>query len=165
MPEAAAEMPPRVSPAKPAAGWYVLLLAWLAFAAAYFGFSKATVEPAPDITNGRILEIAGTFGPFVGAGLGLATFLATGLVYLIVRAFAKGARRSAALLLTALGYSFWLWFGYDTVYLEPRYTEVARAIITYTGKPMLYASVLVCGLSVFGFAASLFASLRKERKP
>jgi hypothetical protein len=160
MPETAqATAAPGAKP-KRTAGWYVLLLAWIVFAGAYFAFFKTTVETAPDITNGRILEIAGRFGPLIGVGIGLLTFLATGIVYLIVRAFAKGSRRAAAFLITALGYAPWIWLGYDTVYLEPRFTEVARAIITYTGKPMLYASAAVCGAALLGAVFSLIVKKR-----
>lgn len=141
-------------------GWYVLLLAWLLFAAAFFVFSKTSVKPAADITNGELIGYAAKFGPFVGAALGLLSFLASGLVYLIVRLFVKSRRLAAASLLTVLGFAPWLVLGYDLVYREPRYAEVARAIITYLGKPMLYASAAVCGLALVVFLPALFLRRR-----
>jgi hypothetical protein len=129
-------------------GWYVLLLAWGIFAVAYFAVAK-TIQPPTDVTNAAMLKYGGTFGAFAGVALGLLAYLATGLVYLIGRLF-TGQRRLVALLVSVLGYGAWLAFGYDLVYLEPRYAEVARAIITYAGRPMLLAGALTVGLCLLG---------------
>lgn len=143
-------------------GWYVFVLAWLVFAAAFFAFSKTMVVAPTDVTNYQVLEIADRYASYVGVALGLVTFLVTGLVYLVLRLFRVKALRIAALDVTALGYGVWLAFGYDLVYLEPRYAEVARAIITYLGKPMLYSAAIVCGGAVAG--AALTFALGKRAK-
>lgn len=145
-----------------ASGWYVLLLAWFAFAGAFFAFSKSSVKPVPDITNYRLLEYGPKYGPFAGVALGLAAFLATGVVYLVIRLIRKRPSRPVALVLTAVGYSAWLLFGYDLVYREPRYAEVARAIITYLGKPMLYSAAVVVGAAALGAALNLFLKKRSS---
>jgi hypothetical protein len=144
-----------------ASGWYVLLLAWIAYAAAFFVFSKTTVKAAADITNYQLLDYGPKYGPFAGAAFGLAAFLATGLVYLIARFFVRDARRLLACVLTMLGYGVWLLFGWDLVYREPRYAEVARAIITYLGKPMLYSAEIVCGLALVGAVLSVIVKKRR----
>lgn len=146
------------------AGWYILLLAWPVYAAAFLAFSRTMVKDAPDITNPQLLDIAHRYASFVGAALGLATFLVTGLVYLILRLFTKRGRRLMASLLTAAGYAVWLVFGYDLVYLEPRYAEVARVIITYLGKPMLYAAGAVTGLALVGVVVSVLTLILKRAK-
>lgn len=144
-------------------GWYVLLAAWLIFAVAYLIFFKTSVQPPTDVTNAKMLMYGGKYGAFLGIALGLAAYLATGLAYLIAR-FLTGQRRLAALLLTAAAYGAWALFGYDLVYLEPRYAEVARAIITYTGKPLLYASVLVVGLCLLGTVGCVVRLVLAKRK-
>ena len=101
-------------------------------------------------------------GALIGIALGLVTYLATGAVYLLARLFRMGARRLVALVLTALGYGAWLALGYDLVYVEPRHTEIARVIITYLGKPMLYSATLVCGLAALGIVATLVAPKRAK---
>ena len=143
-------------------GWYVLLLAWIAYAAAFFLFSRTMVKPAADITNYQLLAYGPKYGPFFGAAFGLAAFLVTGLVYLIARLFVRRARRALACLLTALGYGVLLAFGWDLVYREPRYAEVARAIITYLGKPTLYAAEIVSGLALLGAVLSLILKKRSN---
>jgi hypothetical protein len=146
-----------------ASGWYVLLLAWIAYAAAFFAFSKTAVKAAADITDYRLLEYGPKYGPSVGVALGLAAFLATGIVYLIARRFVRNDRLLLACVLTALGYGVWLLFGWDLVYREPRYAEVARAIITYLGKPMLYSAEIVCGLALVGAVLSVIFKKRRTR--
>lgn len=143
-------------------GWFVLLLAWIAFAGVFFAASKTMVVPPMDVTNGRILELAGKYASFVGIALGLASYLASGLVYLVIRLIRVRALRLAALAVTFLGYAPWLVFGYDLVYLEPRYAEIARAIITYLGKPMLVSAAVVCGVVLLG--AVLDATLSRRRR-
>lgn len=151
---------PPGQPVSRTAGWSVLLMAWIAFAAAFFAFSKTVVEPAPDITDARLLEYGRTFGPFIGVAFGLLSFLASGIIYLIVRLIRKRPSRAVAFVLTALGYAPWLWLGYDLAYLEPRNVEVANAIITYAGKPTLFSSVLVCGGAPLGAVLSLVLKKR-----
>ena len=136
-------------------GWYVLFLAWIAYAIAFFAFSKTVVKDAPDVTNGQMLDLAHRYASFLGIGLGLVSFLVVGLLYLIVRLIMRRSSRLVALILTALGYAPWLVLGWDLVYREPRYSEVARAIITYTGKPMLYAAAIVCGVALIGVPLTL----------
>ncbi len=146
-------------------GWYVLLLAWIIYAATYFLVFKKMVKDVPDVTNWQLLDIAHKYGPFIGAALGLAAFLATEIVYVFALLFRVKARRGMALLLTIPAYAVWAAFGYDLTYREPRYAEVAKAIITYTGKPMLYAAVAVMGLAALGLLLSLGAALFKKRAP
>lgn len=141
---------------------YVLFLAWIAFAGVFFAVSKTVVKNAPDIANGQLLDIAHRYASFVGVALGLATFLVTGIVYLIARLILKKPSRLAALVITMLGYAPWLVFGWDLVYREPRYAEVARAIITYLGKPMLYSAAIVCGCALLVSALTLVFKKRNN---
>lgn len=143
-------------------GWYVLLLGWLVFAGAFYAFSKGLDTTASDITNYELLEIADKYANYVGVALGLVAYLATGVVYLILRLFRLKNLRVVALALTAAGYSAWLALGYDLVYREPRYTQIANVIITYTGKPMLYSAALVCGAALVGLALTLVFKNRSK---
>jgi hypothetical protein len=136
-------------------GWYVLLLAWFFYAGAFFTFSKTLVKDVPDVTNGQMLDLAHRYAAFLGVGLGLLMFLVTGILYLIIRLIMRKSSRLVALILTALGYAPLLVFGWDLVCRELRYSEVARAIITYTGKPMFYSSMIVCGVALVGIPLTL----------
>lgn len=141
--------------ARRTAGWYVLLLAWLGYTALFFVFSKTSVKPSADITDAELLDIAHRYASFAGAAIGLVAFLASGIIYLAIRLARKEPSRLAALLLTLMGYAPFIVFGWDLVYREPRYAEVARAVITYLGKPMLYSAAIVCGLALLGTALTL----------
>jgi hypothetical protein len=145
-------------------GWYVLLLTWAVYAVAYLVVFKLYVKAPTDVTNSQIISYGTRFGALVGIALGLVTFLVTGLVYLIVRLIVKRQRRLAALVVSALGYATWWLFGYDLVYREPRYAEIARAIITYTGKPMLYAAEITVGLCLLGAVGCVVRMLITGRK-
>jgi hypothetical protein len=141
--------------ARRTAGWYVLLLAWIGYTVLFFAFSKTFVKPAADITNTDLLDIAHRYASFAGAAIGLVAFLATGILYLAIRLARREPSRLIALLLTLFGYAPFIVFGWDLVYREPRYAEVARAIITYLGKPMLYSAAIVCGLAFLGTVLTL----------
>jgi hypothetical protein len=150
----------KVSTPNATAGWYILVLAWLVYGGLFFTFSHYLVKPASDITNTEILHLFGTYTPFVGFVFGFLSFLVTGAIYLIVRAVLHRGSRAAASFVTVFGYAPWVMFGWDLVYREPRYVEIARAMITYLGKPMLYSAETVCGLAVVVAAFSLMLKKR-----
>jgi hypothetical protein len=141
------------------AGWYVLLLAWPLYGGAFFALERG-VKPAADVTNGELLAIFGKWSPLFGFALGLASLLASSIVYLIVRLIMRRPSRAAAAFLTALAYAPWLVFGSDLVYREKRYAELARAIITYLGKPMLVSAEIVCGAAILTAVLSLIFKKR-----
>ena len=145
---------------KKTAGWYIPLLAWLIYGGAFFAFSKSLVKPAADITNTDILNLFGTYAAFTGIALGFLSFVVAGIVYLVVRLIKRGPSLTAASFITALSFIPWLIFGWDLVYREPRYAEVARAIITYLGKPMLCSAEIVCGITLVIALCSLIFKKR-----
>lgn len=147
--------------AKRSAGWHILLLAWLVYAGAFFACSKFLVMPATDLTNYQLLDLGNKYAQFAGAAFGLASFLVIGIVYLLIRLFIKAPqRRLVAHILTVLGYAPWLVLGYDLVYREPRYAQVAIAIIDYLGQPMFFSAAIVCGIALLGMVLGLVLKKR-----
>jgi hypothetical protein len=143
-------------------GWYVLLTSWVLYASVFFAVSKGLDTSASDITNFELRGIADTYGAYVGVALGLLTYLVTGIAYLALRLFRAKDLRLAAFAVTAAGYAVWLAFGYDLVYVEPRFTQIANVIITYLGTPMLYSSAIVVGAALLGVVASLILKGRTK---
>ena len=104
------------------------------------------------IENQTILEIFQKWSPFAGVAFGILSMLG---MY-IVRLFGLRKIRIGGPILLILGYLPWLIFGYNLVYLEPRYATIAIAIIAFIGKPMLYASSALVGLGIILFFVRLF---------
>ena len=46
-------------------------------------------------------------------------------------------------------------FGYQLLYREPQYTDIARAIIGYLGRPLFYSSGALCIIALFWFISIL----------
>jgi hypothetical protein len=145
------------------AGWYVPPAAALLFALLFFAFARG-VEAPPDVVSAKIIDVFGRYAAFGGAALGLIAFLATGLAYLILRLLSRRWRRVFALGVTAVAYAALAAVGYDLVYLEPRYAEVARAIITYLGRPTLYAAAIVVGAATLALVAEVIIKLVKRTR-
>jgi len=120
------------------------LLMAILFAAVFLGASFLLKTETPEIQNQLILEIFKKWSPYVGIVFGLLSMILMYLLWLFgLRKIKIGF--SIALI---IAYIPWIIFGYELVYKEPRYTEIATAIIIFLGKPMLYASAFMGGLGV-----------------
>lgn len=126
----------------------VPFLSLLVFAGLFFGYTQYFPPVTDDINNSQILGIFQQYASYAGAALGVLSMILMYLLYLF-------RLRSPGLLLI-LGYVPWLAFGYDLVYVEPRYAEIAKAIISFLGEPMLYSSAVMVGLGLLWFIISLF---------
>lgn len=128
----------------------------LFFALLFAGFSLMNKPDVSVIQSQAILDIFQKWSVFAGAAFGFLSMLGMYLFWL----FGLRRLRLAGPILLLLGYLPWLAFGYNLVYLEPRYAAIAIAIILFFGKPLLYASAVIVGLGILGF---LFLLLKNPK--
>jgi|GEM_PF-2096945 len=134
------------------------LLAFILFALLFAGFSFGLKPDVTGIDNDEVIKLFKQWTPLAGAAFGFLSMLG---MY-IVRLFGFRKFRLGGPILLILGYAPWMAFGYQLAYREPRYAMVAKAIIAFGGKPMLYASGAMVGLGVLFCFVVLF---RKHPKP
>ena len=106
-----------------------------------------------DIGNAEILKYARIGGWGIGLATGILSLIFVGILHLIRRLI--GLRKTFVLhapvvLLSVLP---WLIFSWN-VLGEPRYTPIARAIIDFAARPMLWGSLIA---SLFVIFVSLIA--------
>jgi|CXWL01.1.fsa_nt_gi hypothetical protein len=123
-------------------------LAWIVFSGIFYGYGKYFPAVTTDINNSQILNISQQYASYSGIIFGFLSML---LMYLF---FAFGLRRSGILFI--IGFVPWLAFGYQLAYREPRYAEIAKAIISFLGEPLLYSSAVMVGIGLLWFIISLF---------
>jgi hypothetical protein len=126
-------------------------LALLLFAGLYFATFKLFPASVADISSERILEPFQKYGAYGGVAAGLLSMLGMYVLYIFRALFRLNRFRFSAPFVLMLGYAPWAAFGYQLVYREPRYAMIAKAIISFTGKPLLYAgsTMVVFGLTWF----------------
>lgn len=127
-------------------------LSMLLFALLFAGFRFLLPVDTSAVTSEAILSVFRKWSVFVGAPLGLISMI---LMY-IIRLFGLRKIRIGGAILLMIGFLPWLIFGYDLVYLEPRYASMAIAIINFLGQPMFYASAIMVGLGLIWLLVTLF---------
>lgn len=141
-------------------GGIMPFLAFIIFTAAFFIFSK-TIHPfIGDINNSEIIEKFGMYAPYAGAGLGLLSMLLMYVLYIFRRLFRLHKNRYSAPVVLIIGFLPWLALGFQLAYREPRYAMIVRAIISYGGQPMLYASIAMAGLGILWMILNPFFGRR-----
>jgi H+/gluconate symporter-like permease len=137
-------------------GWFPFLF-FLLYAAACVAALFILKPTGGDIGNATILKIFKTYAIAMGPVL---AFLSLILMYVI-----NGMRRIVRLrrvrfldpVTVLLGVSPWLIFGWELAYREKRYTDIARAIIDFVGRPVYFASVAVCVIAALWLLLCLFS--------
>jgi len=135
-------------------------LALLVFAGLYFAVFKLFPASVADIDSERILAPFQKYGAYAGAGVGLLSMLGMYIVYIFRSLFHLNRFGFSAPFVLMLGYAPWAAFGYQLVYREPRYATIAKAIISFMGRPLLYAS---SAMVILGFLWLLTASFSSRR--
>jgi hypothetical protein len=133
-------------------------LAFLAFALLFAGLSLGLRPDLAGIDNAQIVTLFKKWTPLAGVALGFLSMIG---MYL-VRLFGFRKLRLGGPILLILGYAPWLAFGYQLAYREPRYATIAKAIIAFLGKPMLYASGAMVGLGVLLLIVALILGSIKK---
>ncbi len=106
--------------------------------AAAYAMLKPTGD---DIGNSQIQQIALIAGWAVGPIAGLLSYILIGILNTLRRLFRL--RRNAMLhpIVVLLGISPWLILGWQLTD-EPRYTPIARAVIDFAAREMLWGSLI-----------------------
>ena len=128
------------------------LLVCVVFAAAT-ALAYAGLKPSgEDIGNAEIFRIVSLAAWGVGPILGIVSLLLIGLLNLIRRLVRLREVAFLHPIVLLLGVLPWLAFSIELVFKEPRFTPIARAIIDFAGRPMLWgsltATLLVVALSI-----------------
>lgn len=127
-------------------------LAFLLFSMVFAGFSFFLKSDTTAVTNQEMLTLFGKFSPLGGVVFGFLSML----VMYLLRLFGLRKLRFSGPILLLLSFLPWLAFGYQLVYLEPRYASIAVAIILFLGTPLLYASAVLSALAILWFVILLF---------
>jgi hypothetical protein len=131
------------------------VLVFFLYSLLYFGISKFLAFTPTEIQNQQILNIFSKYGAFFGAGIGILSMIGLYILFVFFMVFGKNARRITSPLLTLLVSGGWAGLGYQFVFLESRNTEIARAIIDFSGAPLLWSSAIIAGLSLVWLVVNL----------
>jgi hypothetical protein len=131
------------------------VLVFFLFALLFFGIHKYGVVVPTDIQNEQILSIFSKYSAFFGAGIGLLSMIGLYILFVLCMIFGCNVRRITSPLLTLLVSGAWAGLGYQFVFLEPRNTDIARAIIDFCGAPLLWSSAIIAGLSIIWLVVNL----------
>lgn len=121
------------------------LLTFILFALAFFliyigGRSSLALE-IRDISNQKILKIFSDWTPYFGIVFAFLSYI----IYLLLVGIKHLVRLKKFMIinpfLLAASVLPWYFFARQLVYFEPRYTDIARAIISFVGEPLLSVSV------------------------
>lgn len=132
-----------------------LLLAAVA-TASYF-FLKPT---GADISNSEIIRIFTLIGWFTGLAITVLSLILFGVLKLLQKIFGLSASLMASALVLLLSILPWLIFSW-VLLGEPRYTNIAKAIIDFIARPMLWGSLAA---SLFVVIFGLIAILSPQKK-
>lgn len=133
-------------------------LAFVLFSLLFAGFSVALKPDLTGISNGEMVDLFKKWTPLAGVAFGFLSMLG---MYLI-RLFGFRKFRLGGPILLMLGYAPWMAFGYQLAYREPRYATIAKAIIAFAGKPMLYSGGAMVGLGALFFIVALIGGRLKK---
>jgi len=111
------------------------------------------------ISSFSIVEFFDQYAAYAGVALALLSLLVMILLYGLLAMVKLNRRRATRPLLVILGFLPWVVFGYQLLYREPRYANIAKAIIEYLGEPMLYSGLIVVAISLLWL---VFGSFKKS---
>ncbi|HPO05950.1 MAG TPA: hypothetical protein PLQ36_02460 [Candidatus Gracilibacteria bacterium] len=130
--------------------WFFLI-----FAGIYWLIARGVSAPS-DLQNPQILKIFSQYQPYFGAGFALISLICTFLLVSILRIFGKTHRFISSPLLSIGIFGGWAGFAYQLLHFEPRYTEIAKAIISFCGSPLWIASLSLAILSIIWLIINIF---------
>lgn len=139
------------------------LLAGLLFGLAYMAAYWYLKPTAGDIVNTTILNIFKKYGLYFGWAFALISLMGLYILYGLKALFRLGrfGILNPVILLAAV--FPWYFFANQLLYHEKRYTDIARAIISYVGAPLRYSVLAVSALAVLWLVlAVLFLIFKKK---
>jgi len=131
------------------------LISWIIFGVLFLVLYKSLGLVAPtDISNGTIADLFSKYSLYVGFILGFVIMLLTYVLYLIKSFLPKLGFMTPLFFL--LGQVPFLYLAYNLRYLEPRYTDIARGLISYVSAPFWWSSLSFVALSLLWLILSFF---------
>jgi len=157
---------PAQMPGRSKTGWLWPFFAFLFFAAYYYLDYKLSLNgilaETRDIANSTISESFQKFSIFGGVIAALISLL----VYYVLIAVKKivGLKKIKFInpMLWILAVLPWYFFARQLVFDEPRYTDLARAIISYVGRPLYSASIAAIWFGILWLVVSLVLKFKKK---
>jgi len=139
-------------------------LAMILFAAVYFVAYQMIAPESTDISNLKILGIFDKYAQYFGFGLAFLSLLLWYVLYGLKSLLRLGKFRLVNSITYLLGLLPWGIFSYQMVFKEPRYTDIARAVIDHVAQPLWYTVLVLAGIGGLWFVLALFYSLFKKNK-
>jgi hypothetical protein len=131
------------------------ILPWFAFIFFAFlhyvlfkGSLVSMLVEASDISNQKILQPSIEYGAYAGVLVAFSSALLYTILALIRRILGGKNLRSLDPILFAISILPWFIFFWVLVYKEPRFTDIARAIITFLGGPGFITTGFMLSLSL-----------------
>ncbi len=131
-------------------------LAFLLFAVLFFAVTKVFPADTAGLDNIGLFQ---KYSPYGGATFGLLSMIGMYIVYGLCALFRLTRFRVTAPILLILGYAPWAAFGYQLVFREPRYATIAKMIIAFAGKPLLYTGGAIVALGLVWLLITLIKPL------
>ncbi|TSC79225.1 MAG: hypothetical protein G01um101425_725 [Candidatus Peregrinibacteria bacterium Gr01-1014_25] len=130
-----------------ASAWYPLLIA-LTLAGAATGAHAGLPTLDSGVSNTQLLDAFRIAGWAAGAVMGIVSFLLMGVLNLLRRMFRL--RKIAVLhpIIVLVGVTPWLAWGWQLLFVEPRFTPFARLAIDVIGRPMFVGSAVASLLAI-----------------
>jgi len=143
------------------------VLAIVIFALTYY-LSQGEVKGGQpdDISNREIVALFKKLNLYIGFALALSSFALYGLLIFVRRLFRLGKINLLRPFLLAGAFLPWFLLARQLVFFEPRYTDLARALIDFVGWPLYYGSLAGLITALIWLAAALGVKFgRRGRKP
>ena len=123
----------------------MFILGFLLYAGAFFAASRVFPPFMDDLEGWSGLHYFDAYARYAGAAFGFLSLLLMLILLGLAALFGLRQFRATGPVIFMLGFLPWAALGCELVYREPRYAMVARAIISYGGKPMFYAGAALMG--------------------
>lgn len=137
-----------------------IFLSSLLCAGIFWLVSTQMPADASTIDSYSITQFFDQYAAFAGAVMGLISLLGMLIAKGFLALFKTGKSRVTNSILIILGFAPWAAFGYQLVYREPRYANIAKAIIEYLGEPLLYSALATVG---FGILLLIISLIKKPK--
>ncbi len=142
-----------------ASAWFPLLtvLVMAGVSVAAYAMLKPTGD---DVGNSQIVSVFKIVGWAIGPAIALLSLILIGILNLVRRIFQMRRVNILHPVVVLMGIVPWLIFSW-VIMDEPRFTPIARAIIDFAGRPMLWGS-LVATLFAIILSIPLFVGSREN---
>lgn len=126
---------------------YASLFAW-----SFFQYPADSAS----IDSFQIVQFFDQYAMYAGIGFALLSFVGILILKGLLSLFRVRSSMKLDALLIFVGYLPWGLFAYQLLYREPRYANIAKAIIEYLAFPMGIAALGCLVLSLLMFTKSFF---------